>query len=50
MKKRIVLGLGGNALGDGLVEQMEAVKTTVAAIADLIAEGHQVVVTHGNGP
>lgn len=50
MKKRIVLALGGNALGDGLAEQMEAVKTTVAAIADLIAEGHQVVVTHGNGP
>ncbi|AHG19303.1 carbamate kinase [Chania multitudinisentens RB-25] len=50
MKKRIVLALGGNALGDGLAEQMQAVKTTVKAIADLIAAGHQVVVTHGNGP
>ncbi len=50
MKKKIVLALGGNALGDGLVEQMQAVKTTAKAIVDLISHGHQVVVTHGNGP
>lgn len=29
---------------------MQAVKQTSQAIADLIAHGHQVVVTHGNGP
>ncbi|WP_435928094.1 carbamate kinase [Dryocola sp. BD613] len=50
MKKRIVLALGGNALGKGLAEQMEAVQATASAIADLIEEGHQLVVTHGNGP
>jgi carbamate kinase len=50
MKKKIVLALGGNALGEGLVEQMQAVKTTARAIVDLIEHGHQVVVTHGNGP
>ncbi|MGL4861096.1 MAG: carbamate kinase [Enterobacteriaceae bacterium] len=50
MKKKIVLALGGNALGDGLAEQMQAVRTTAIAIADLISHGHQVVVTHGNGP
>ncbi|QPR29655.1 carbamate kinase [Edwardsiella hoshinae] len=50
MKKKIVLALGGNALGEGLAEQMQAVKTTARAIVDLIAQGHQVVVTHGNGP
>ncbi|MGY0161059.1 carbamate kinase [Edwardsiella tarda] len=50
MKKKIVLALGGNALGEGLAEQMKAVKTTARAIVDLIAQGHQVVVTHGNGP
>ncbi|KEY57635.1 carbamate kinase [Serratia sp. DD3] len=50
MKKKIVLALGGNALGEGLAEQMQAVKTTARAIVDLIAHGHQVVVTHGNGP
>ena len=50
MSQRIVLALGGNALGDSLAEQMVAVQTTSNAIADLIELGHQVVVTHGNGP
>ena len=50
MSKKIVLALGGNALGDDLAGQMEAVKTTAQALVDLIAQGHQVVVTHGNGP
>lgn len=50
MKKTIVIALGGNALGDGLDEQMAAVKTTAHAIADLIQQGHKVVITHGNGP
>ena len=36
MGKRIVLALGGNALGKNLPEQMEAVKKTASAIADLI--------------
>lgn len=50
MKKRIVLALGGNALGKGLAEQMQAVHTTASALADLIQEGHELVITHGNGP
>lgn len=50
MSKRIVLALGGNALGEDLTGQMQAVKQTSQAIVDLIAQGHQVVVTHGNGP
>ncbi|HHQ4311793.1 TPA: carbamate kinase [Serratia fonticola] len=50
MNKKIVLALGGNALGEGLAEQMQAVRTTARAIVDLIEHGHQVVVTHGNGP
>ncbi len=50
MKKRIVIALGGNALGNNLTEQMEAVKITSKAIADLIEQGHEVVVAHGNGP
>lgn len=49
-KKRIVIALGGNALGNTLPEQMDAVKTTSKAIVDLIEEGCEVVVTHGNGP
>ena len=50
MGKRIVIALGGNALGKNLPEQMVAVKQTAKAIVDLIAEGHQVVIAHGNGP
>ena len=50
MKDRIVVALGGNALGKNLTEQFEAVKVTAAAIADLIEAGHEVIITHGNGP
>jgi carbamate kinase len=50
MGKRIVIALGGNALGKNLHEQMTAVKTTAKVIADLIEDGHEVVVAHGNGP
>lgn len=50
MKKRIVIALGGNALGNNLPEQMAAVKQTAKAIADLIEEGHEVIIAHGNGP
>jgi carbamate kinase len=50
MPKTIVVALGGNALGNTLPEQMAAVKCTARAIVDLIEEGHQVVVCHGNGP
>lgn len=50
MSKRIVIALGGNALGKNLPEQMEAVKITAKAIVDLIEDGHEVIVAHGNGP
>ena len=50
MSERIVIALGGNALGNNLPEQMIAVKQTSKAIADLIEQGHQVVIAHGNGP
>ena len=50
MSKKIVLALGGNALGDDLAGQMQAVRHTARTIVNLIALGHQVVVTHGNGP
>lgn len=50
MKKRIVIALGGNALGDTLEAQMIAVKSTAKAIVDLIEEGDEVIISHGNGP
>lgn len=50
MKKKIVLALGGNALGCDLAGQMQALQQTAQTIAGLVAQGHQVVITHGNGP
>lgn len=47
---RIVIALGGNALGSNLPEQMAAVRQTARAIADLVEDGHDIVITHGNGP
>ena len=50
MSKKIVIALGGNAFGDTPKEQLEAVKKTAGPIVDLIEEGNQVILTHGNGP
>ena len=47
---KIVLALGGNALGNTPMKQLELVKKTSRAIADIIEEGNEVVVVHGNGP
>lgn len=48
--KKIVVALGGNALGNTPSEQLKLVKNTAKSIADLVTEGYDVVVTHGNGP
>lgn len=50
MNKKIVIALGGNALGSTLSEQMAAVKDTVKVIADLVEANYDIVLTHGNGP
>jgi carbamate kinase len=50
MAKRLVIALGGNALGNTPVQQLELVKKTASTICDLIEEGYDVVVGHGNGP
>lgn len=50
MVKRVVVALGGNALGGNLTEQMTAVKETSKAIADLVEAGYEVILSHGNGP
>lgn len=47
---RILIALGGNALGDTPKEQLEIVKETVKPIVDLIEKGHEVIIAHGNGP
>ena len=50
MHKKVVVALGGNALGHNLKEQMACVKTAAVSIVDLLEEGYKVVVFHGNGP
>jgi carbamate kinase len=52
---RVLIALGGNALtsadgGSGPAEQMAAIAGAAELIAAVAAEGHQVVLTHGNGP
>ena len=50
MAKRIVIALGGNALGNTPYEQLELVTKTAKPIVDLIAQGNEVIIAHGNGP
>ncbi|NLW14652.1 MAG: carbamate kinase [Erysipelothrix sp.] len=50
MKKKVVVALGGNALGDTPDKQKEAVKIASSSIVDLVDEGYEVMVVHGNGP
>lgn len=50
MGKKIVIALGGNALGDTAIEQLKLVEETAKPIVDLIEDGNQVVIAHGNGP
>ena len=50
MGKRIVVALGGNALGNSPEEQLELVKGTAKPIVDLVEKGYDVIIGHGNGP
>lgn len=47
---RIVVALGGNALGNDPREQEERVRVAAASLVRLIEEGNEIVVSHGNGP
>lgn len=49
-KKKVVIALGGNALGKDVEEQKEAVAKTAKVIVDLVQQGLDIIVTHGNGP
>ena len=50
MRKRIVIALGGNALGNTPYEQLALVTETAKPIVDLIEQGNEVIIAHGNGP
>lgn len=48
--KKIVVALGGNALGKTPQEQIEKVKHAVKPIVELVKAGNEVILAHGNGP
>lgn len=47
---RILIALGGNALGNNPKEQIEIIKKSAKHIVDLIEDGHEIIIAHGNGP
>lgn len=47
---KVVVSLGGNALGKSPAEQLELVKNTASSLIGLISAGNEVVISHGNGP
>ena len=50
MEPRIVVALGGNALGNTAEEQQARIEKSAGALIDLISNGWEIIVTHGNGP
>lgn len=48
--RKVVIALGGNALGSNVEEQKVAVAKTAAVIVDIVEQGCDLIVTHGNGP
>ena len=49
-KKKVVVALGHEALGSTILEQLDAVKHTAKALADLVEADYQLTITHSNGP
>lgn len=47
---KMVVALGGNALGKSPEEQLQLVKNTAASLIGLVRDDHRVVISHGNGP
>lgn len=47
---KIVVALGGNALGKNPVEQLMLLEKVAKIIVKLIKDGNKIVLTHGNGP
>lgn len=47
---RIVIALGGNALGDTPAEQQRRIDEAAPSLIDLVKQGHEIIVSHGNGP
>ncbi|AEB07730.1 carbamate kinase [Coriobacterium glomerans PW2] len=49
-RERIVVALGGNALGETPEEQMARVRAAAPTLLELILQGNEIIITHGNGP
>lgn len=47
---KIVIALGGNALGKNPEEQLSLLKDVAKIIVNLVKNGNKIVLTHGNGP
>ncbi|MEG0941080.1 MAG: carbamate kinase [Oscillospiraceae bacterium] len=47
---RIVIALGGNALGNTPQEQLARIDEAAPSLIGLIKQGHEIIVSHGNGP
>ena len=47
---RVVIALGGNALGDTPEEQIKRVREAAPTILRVIEQGNEIIITHGNGP
>lgn len=50
MSKRILVSLGGNALGTDFEGLIETVGIIAKPVSELVREGYEVVICHGNGP
>lgn len=50
MKKKVVIALGHRALGTTFPEQKIAVKKSAKILAEMVAEGCQLIITHSNAP
>lgn len=48
--KKVVVALGRNAFSESFPKQQERVKAAAKAIADLVEEKYEVIITHSNGP
>lgn len=50
IQKKVVVALGGNALGNTPLKQRQTVKLAAKIIGQLVADGNQLIIGHGNGP
>lgn len=47
---KVLIAVGGNALGNSPTEQKEIVKNTAKYLVDVVEAGNSLTIVHGNGP